>query len=410
MAGRGFGKTRSGSEWIHAEARRRRYLTLVAPTLDEVRELQIEGESGLLETAPPWWRPKWNQNRRRLTYPNGARVRYYTADEPERLRGKQHEVAWCEEPGSWRYPSSWDHLVLGLRLGADPRALITGTPKPVRIIRNLVADPNCVVTTGTTYENFANLAPAFIEEVIKRYEGTRLGDQELLAHLLEDDQEAVIPRAWVLERCMDLPEERDPGTGPVGLGLDVAGAGADDCALVLRIARRYRVLRRWSEADTMRTAEVAAEEARVHGAAYLNVDSVGIGQGVADRLKELRRRGVLKARVNAVNFGAGAEDPKRFANVRAEAWWLGRDLTERGEWDLTHIAPDRGAESLRIGATREDVVDELTAPHYSYRAGRVVVEKKEEVKKRLGRSPDVADALLLAAMGSRAGGGEVGGW
>lgn len=396
MAGRGFGKTRAGSEWIHSEARRRRYLTLIAPTLDDVRELQIEGESGLLETAPPWWRPKWNANRRRLTYPNGARVRYYTADEPERLRGKQHEVIWAEEPGSWRYPSAWDHAVLGLRLGPDPRALITGTPKPVRVIRNLVADPNCVVTRGTTYENFPNLAPAFVEEIIKRYEGTRLGDQELLAMLLEDDQEAVIPRAWIAERCQGAaaPESRD--LTPAGLGLDVAGAGSDDCALVLRTGLAYRVLRRWSEADTMRTAEAAAEEARVHGARYINVDSIGIGQGVADRLADLRRSGRLYADVNPINFGAGADESDRFANVRAEAYWHARDLTERGGWDLSSLS--------------EDDVDELAAPHYGYRAGRVLVESKDQVKARLGRSPDVADALVLAALGPRAGAGTAGAW
>jgi len=394
MAGRGFGKTRAGAEWIHAQARRFQHLSLVAPTLDDVRELQIEGESGLLETAAPWWRPKWNQQRRRLTYPNGARVRYFTADEPERLRGKQHQRVWCEEPGSWRYPQAWDQLVLGLRLPPDPRALITGTPKPVRIIRNLLADPHTVVTRGTTYENVANLADAFREEVIRRYEGTRLGDQELLAMLLEDDSEAVIPRAWVAERCQG-PAAPVSGPTPAGLGVDVAGGGADDCALALRAGSTYSVLMRWHEPDTTATTEVVLAAARAHGVSYVNVDSVGIGQGVADQLEQARRAGRLAARVYPVNFGAGADDPARFANLRAEAWWNGRELTEAGGWNLSYL--------------EEDVVDELVAPHYSYVRGKVQVEKKDQVKLRLGRSPDAADAILLAALGER-GGGRVGGW
>lgn len=390
MAGRGFGKTRAGAEWVHQQARHFKYITLVAPTLDEVRELQIEGESGLLETAAPWWRPVWNANRRRLTYPNGARVRYYTADEPERLRGKQHQRAWCEEPGSWRYPEAWDQLVLGLRLKPDPRALITGTPKPVRIVRQLVADPECVVTTGTTYENVPNLAEAFIDAVIRRYEGTRLGDQELLAQLLEDDSEAVVPRAWVSQRCQGPEAPQLPDLAPAGLGLDVAGGGSDDCALVLRTGVHYRLLRRWSEADTTATTEAVLREAQAHGVGYINVDSIGIGQGVADQLAQARRRGRLRAQVYPVNFGAGSDEPERFANLRAQAWWLGRELAEAGGWNLQALS--------------EDAVDELCAPHYSYVGGRVQVEKKEHVKARLGRSPDVADALLLAALGPRGGG------
>jgi phage terminase large subunit-like protein len=395
MAGRGFGKTRSGSEWIHAQARRRRWLTLIAPTLDDVRELQIEGESGLLETAAPWFRPKWNANRRRLTYPNGARVRYYTADEPERLRGKQHEVGWCEEPGSWRYPQAWDHFILGLRLGTDPRVCVTGTPKPVRIIRDLVADPHCVVVRGTTYENQANLAGAFVDEVIRRYEGTRLGEQELLAHLLEEDSEAVIPRAWVAERCQG--EAAPHGElKPSGLGVDVAGGGADDCVIALRSGPVYTVLKRWSEADTTRTADEVEAAARAHGVTYINVDSIGIGQGVADQLKRRRQQGRIQARVNAINVAEASDEPERFANLRAQLWWLGRELTEAGAWNLSYLS--------------EDAVDELVGPHYSYVRGKVQVEPKDKVKLRLGRSPDEADGILLAALGDRSGAGRVGAW
>jgi hypothetical protein len=155
------------------------------------------------------------------------------------------------------------------------------------------------------------------------------------------------------------------------------------------------VLRRWSEPDTVQTTEVVLAEARAHGPAYINVDAIGIGQGVADNLAAAHRAGRLRAKVYPVNFGAGADEPDRFANLRAEAWWHGRELTEAGGWNLSAVS--------------EDALDELAAPHYSYVAGRVQVEKKDHVKLRLGRSPDEADALLLAALGPR-GGGRVGGW
>jgi hypothetical protein len=255
-------------------------------------------------------------------------------------------------------------------------------------VRQLVADPECVVTTGTTYENLENLAEAFRDQVIRRYEGTRLGDQELLAHLLEDDAEAVIPRAWLVDRCR--PPARDLSLTPTGLGLDVAGAGADDCALALRTGRSVRLLRRWSEADTTATAEVTAAAARAHGVTYVNVDAIGIGQGVADQLKRAHREGRLRADVYAVNVAEAPDEPERFANLRAEMWWRGRELSERGEWE-THDLD-------------EDTVDELAAPHFSYVRGRVQVESVDHIKARLGRSPDAATAVLLAALGPRGAG------
>src|SRR5580693_1845483 len=139
----------------------------------------VEGESGLLAIGPPQQRPQYEPTKRRLTWPNGAIATTYSADEPERLRGPQHDAAWCDEIASWRYPEAWDMLMFGLRLGPDPRVVVTTTPKPVKIIRELLADPTTVVTRGSSYENRANLADAFFAQIIRKYEGARLGRQEI---------------------------------------------------------------------------------------------------------------------------------------------------------------------------------------------------------------------------------------
>ena len=188
LAGRGFGKTRTGAELIRARvaARTARRLALVAPTAADARDVMVEGESGILAISPWWDRPRYEPSKRRLTWPNGAIATFYSADEPERLRGPQHDAAWCDELASWRYPEAWDMLMFGLRLGADPRVVVTTTPRPTTLIRALVADPAVAVTRGTTYENRPNLAPDFIDQIVRKYQGTRLGRQEIDAEILDD--------------------------------------------------------------------------------------------------------------------------------------------------------------------------------------------------------------------------------
>jgi len=187
MAGRGFGKTCSGAEWVRAEVKAgRRRIALVGPTAADARNVMVEGASGILAISPDRERPLYEPSKRRLTWPNGAVATTYSADEPERLRGPQHEAGWCNELAAWRYPEAWDMLMFGMRLGADPRTVVTTTPRPAKLIRDLVRDPICVVTRGSSYENRGNLAPAFFDQIIRKYEGTRLGRQELDAELLED--------------------------------------------------------------------------------------------------------------------------------------------------------------------------------------------------------------------------------
>jgi len=191
LAGRGFGKTRTGAEWVRGlvESNRAARIALVAPTAADARDVMVEGESGILSVSPKWFRPKYEPSKRRLTWPNGAMATTYSADEPERLRGPQHDAAWCDEVGAWRYPQTWDMLKFGLRLrspkGDRPRACVTTTPKPVPLVKKLVAAKATAKTTGSTFDNFANLSEDFIEEMREVYEGTRLGLQELYAELLD---------------------------------------------------------------------------------------------------------------------------------------------------------------------------------------------------------------------------------
>lgn len=186
LAGRGFGKTRTGAEWVHANVHRYGRWHLVGPTASAVRDVMVEGESGVMATATADNRPKYEPSKLRLTWPNGAVASLFSADEPDRLRGPQCEAAWADEIATWRYPDAWDMLQLGLRLGPDPRQIVTTTPRNVKVIRDLIADPNTTVVRGSTYENRANLADAFFSQIVSRYEGTRLGRQELYAELLTD--------------------------------------------------------------------------------------------------------------------------------------------------------------------------------------------------------------------------------
>lgn len=246
LAGRGFGKTRTLAEWVRmrVESGRSRRMALVAPTAADVRDVVVEGESGILAVSPPWNRPLYEPSKRRLTWPNGAIATTYSADEPDRLRGPQHDDAACDEIAAWRYPETWDMLMFGLRLGDDPQVLAATTPKPVKLIRNLLASSSTVVTRGSTYENLGNLAPVFLEEIVARYEGTRLGRQELNAELLDDVPGALWTRRLLDDlRVSEAPDLQrivvsiDPavtsGEEADETGISVAGLGVDGHGYVL---------------------------------------------------------------------------------------------------------------------------------------------------------------------------------
>ena len=249
LTGRGWGKTRVGSETVRIWARDFAFVNLIGATADDARDIMVDGESGILAVCPPCERPDYQVGRRQLVWPNGARSLIFTADEPERLRGKQHEKLWCDELGAWRRPEAWDQARLGLRLGPNPQAVVTTTPRPTRIIRELKAESSTIITHGTTYENRGNLAETFYSKVITKYEGTRLGRQELLAEILDDNPGALWKRLDIEDhRVTEAPqfkrvvvaidpagsvseEAADTGIVIVGLGIDGQGYVLDDMSL-----------------------------------------------------------------------------------------------------------------------------------------------------------------------------------
>jgi phage terminase large subunit-like protein len=234
LAGRGFGKTRSGAEWVRAqvESGAAGRIALVAPTAADARDVMVEGASGLLAVAPPGEQPHYEPSKRRLTWRNGAVATLFSADEPERLRGPQFDAAWCDELAAWRYPAAWDMLMLGLRLGNQPRVVVTTTPKPVRLIRALLQARDCVVTRGATRENAENLAPSFLAAITQQYAGTRLGRQELEAELLED-----VPGAlWSRETIERGRVAAAPSLARIVVAIDPAvssGERADETGIVV---------------------------------------------------------------------------------------------------------------------------------------------------------------------------------
>ena len=255
IAGRGFGKTRMGAEWVRgllegptpltappgAPAR----IALVADTEADGRDVMIDGESGLRRCAWPGYQPDYQASRRRLVWPNGAVAQLYSAAEPDQLRGPQHHAAWGDEVAKWAKGSEcWANLQFGLRLGAKPRVMLTTTPRPIRLLGDILDRPDTVVTRGTTFENRSNIAPVFFDRVVRPYQGTRLGRQELMGEILDDVPGALWSRrlldgigvdaAPVLERvvvAVDPPVSS--GERADSCGIVAAGRGVDGKAYVL---------------------------------------------------------------------------------------------------------------------------------------------------------------------------------
>lgn len=227
-AGRGFGKTRTGSETIRIWKENNPILLLAGRTASDARDIMIEGESGILATSPPDDRPIFKSSSRSLHWKNGAIALVRSADEPDSFRGLQCYKVWCDELASWYYKSgddvndAWAQIKMGMRLGNNPQAIITTTPRNTKRIKELINDPLTVVTGGSTYDNKDNLAPAFYSEIIKMYEGTRIGRQEINAELIED----VVGALWsdkIIQEVSTLPQLKN-----ICVALDPSGSGKDD--------------------------------------------------------------------------------------------------------------------------------------------------------------------------------------
>jgi phage terminase large subunit-like protein len=240
LGGRGAGKTRTGAEWIKGLVHGLPWLTrhaigkiaLVGETFADVRDVMIDGPSGLLAIHARHERPVWTATRRRLEWPNGAVALAFSADDPESLRGPQFEAAWADELGKWRYAdAAWDQLQFGLRLGAQPREVVTTTPRAIPLLKRMLADERIALTRARTQDNAGNLAPAFLDAVVGRYAGTRLGRQELDGDLIEDRADAL----WTRDLLEAARRETSPDLRRIVVAIDPPAssrAGADACGIV----------------------------------------------------------------------------------------------------------------------------------------------------------------------------------
>lgn len=238
LAGRGFGKTRAGAEWVRAraEADPEARIALVGASLGEVRSVMVEGESGLLAIAPHGQKPKFEPSKRQLQWPGGGRATLYSAGEAESLRGPQHSHAWCDEIAKWdntggKALSAWDNLLLGLRLGSRPQVVATTTPRSTALLLRLVSHPDVQITRGRTEDNKGNLPPRYLAAMRREFGKSALGRQELDGELLQDVEGALWTRA-LLEQCRESAAASPPVR--VVIGVDPpASSGGDACGIVV---------------------------------------------------------------------------------------------------------------------------------------------------------------------------------
>lgn len=251
LSGRGFGKSFTLSSVANAWARKFPVFAIVGATSDDVRRVLVEGESGIPAVAPRWFRPEYKKTDRLLEWPNGARGYFYTAVEPDRLRGANNYGGLCDELAAWDNPEeTWTQLQLTLRSGVRPRTVVATTPRPIPIIRRLATDPMTYLTTGSTYEN-PNLAESFLHEVEKRYGGTRLGQQELEGQIVLDVAAALWKPTFFQYRPLDRALRRvvvavDPTGGGDACGIVVAGALTGDTYIVLEDATMNGSPEQWA--------------------------------------------------------------------------------------------------------------------------------------------------------------------
>ena len=247
LAGRGAGKTRSCAEWLawkamdHAGAR----CAIVARTYADARDTCAEGESGAIAVLNRYSAiDNYNRSIGEITLTNGSRIKLFSAEEPDRLRGPQHEYVWCDELAAWQYADTWDQLQFGLRLGEHPQVAIATTPRPTPLLKRIMGDQHTTITRGSTYDNLSNLAPTMAASILAKYEGTRLGRQEIMGELLEDVEGALWTAAMLDEhRVTEVPElvrivvAVDPavtsGEDADETGIVAVGKGVDGRAYVL---------------------------------------------------------------------------------------------------------------------------------------------------------------------------------
>ena len=235
IGGRGAGKTRAGAEWVRslvARAAKPLRLAFVAETYHDARAVMVEGSSGLLAITPYAERPKFLSSLRRLEWPGGSVAELFSSEDPDGLRGPQFHYAWCDELAKWKnLETTWTMLQLALRLGDHPRQIVTTTPRPLKLLVDLLAEKTTAVTRATTYDNAAHLGGAFLAHIVKRFEGTDLGRQELLGDLLTEDRGALFRRDWIDSARVKAA----PSLRRIVVGVDppaTSGPEADECGII----------------------------------------------------------------------------------------------------------------------------------------------------------------------------------
>jgi phage terminase large subunit-like protein len=451
LGGRGLGKTRTGAEWIRSimcgptplAPGLCRHVALVGETAADVRKVMVgsglaESEgAGILQVHPAAFRPVYNPSNKRLTWPNGAIATLYNATQPEELRGPSHGAAWADELCKWTYlQDTWDNLEFGLRLGTNPRIVITTTPKPIKELKQIMADPTTVVTRGSTYENIGNLPKKFIDRMASKYEGTRLGRQELHAEILDDAPGALWKRSLIEEariKFADLPELTrivvaiDPsatsGEDADEAGVICAALGRNGHLYVLEDASK-QMAPVSNDPDAPGWANVAIEIYRRRKADRVVAEVNNGGEMVeatlrmvdprvsyravhASRGKVIRAEPVAalyeQKRVHHVGMFAALEDQMTAFTTDFDRKEMGYspDRVDALVWAITELAVDMPAGFGLLEFMREES-ENLTRLRLAPAAGEIVVNRPAEIVEMVRmRAPANASGTIFGVYGDQ---------
>lgn len=379
LGGRGAGKTRALVEWARTGLQPRDRVAVVARTAADIRDVLVEGESGILAVSPPWDVPNYEPTKRRLTWANGATAHLYSAEEPDVLRGPQHSKLIADEIATWpRAVETWTNAMLGLRLGDDPRWAAATTPRPTALLRQLMADPTVVVRRSTTYDNAPNLAPAFLDSIIRRYEGTSTGRTELLGEFVEEVEGALWTR--VLCDTQRLRRRLPADLARVVVGVDPAatsGVNADMTGIVVagrdRDDHYYVLADRTVRATPRGWADRAVRAYRDHKADRIVAEKNAGGEMVAAVIRQVDPNVPLKL-VHASRGKRVRAEPVAAVFEQGRAWFAGDfpdlvdelctwtpdspdspDRLDAMVWALTELLAPRGVVRFAVAGDVDDV-------------------------------------------------------
>jgi phage terminase large subunit-like protein len=360
LAGRGAGKTRAGAEAVREWIKTFPIVNLIGPTSDDTRDVMVLGESGVLACCPRSERPHYARASARLSWPNGAISQLFSAEEPDRLRGKQHMKLWCDELAAWRYPDSFEQALLGLRLGDCPQVVITTTPRPIKIIKQLLEDNDAVVTRGATFDNANHLAAAFLKKITARYEGRAIGRQELFAELLEETPGALWTRE-LIERHRIAGSAAPGEYAEIVVAVDppaTSGARADECGIV--VAAKAANGEIYVLADLSSQGDTPAGWAQRVVAAYRNFKANRVvaevnngGEMVADVLRQCEANLPIRS-VTATRGKFLRAEPVAAAYERGRVHHVG--VFVRLEDQLCALTADFDARSVGYSPDRADAL------------------------------------------------------